>query len=113
MPKDYRAEAEGTSTYAAGEVPGTFASGLFYEERFEQLRKALLEEALANVAPEGPAAQALLRAASEVASVGREPEARKAVLLKMVRESHPDRNTGREEEMLPVFLYVQKLRENV
>jgi len=102
-PEDYRAMAQ---------EEATMGREVFREEAFDKLRKRLLAEALSAVEPGSAAAEALLQAADEVAEVSRDEAQRKAKLLKMVRESHPDRNSGREEEMTPVFLFVQKLREN-
>jgi len=36
---------------------------------------------------------------------------RRAILRSMARRYHPDQNPGREREVLPVFLYVQQLRD--
>lgn len=39
------------------------------------------------------------------------PEQRKVMLRALAIRLHPDRHPGREEKVLPVFLYVQRLRE--
>lgn len=39
------------------------------------------------------------------------PQERRALLKNLAREYHPDRNPGREMEVLPTFLYIQRLRE--
>ncbi|CAE8716699.1 unnamed protein product, partial [Polarella glacialis] len=39
------------------------------------------------------------------------PAERRAILRELARQYHPDRNPGREMEVLPAFLYVQRLRE--
>eukprot|EP00927_Polykrikos_kofoidii_P016226 TRINITY_DN17303_c0_g1_i1.p1 TRINITY_DN17303_c0_g1~~TRINITY_DN17303_c0_g1_i1.p1 ORF type:complete len:364 (+),score=55.01 TRINITY_DN17303_c0_g1_i1:215-1306(+) len=39
------------------------------------------------------------------------PSERTSLLRTLARRYHPDRNRGREMEFLPLFLYVQKLRE--
>lgn len=40
-----------------------------------------------------------------------QPDQRRTILRKLARQYHPDRNPGREMEVLPAFLYVQRLRE--
>jgi len=37
----------------------------------------------------------------------------KSLLRKFAKQFHPDRHPGREMEVLPVFMHVQKLRENL
>lgn len=64
---------------------------------------------LAGLAPGSYAAGLAAKVREELDGVDTE-EARRSVLRKLVRVTHPDQNPGHEKEVVPILRYVQRLR---
>jgi len=66
--------------------------------------------AAAAVDPPVPSAASAFAQIDEALATASSPQHRRSVLRELAKQFHPDRNPGREAEVLAVFRHVQQLR---